>query len=56
MRAEPKLADSRPKLRTAFDFAQEQVVAVITAHPEYSPLYTEQGKWKHGGEAWTNWC
>ena len=20
------------------------------------PLYTEGGKWKHGGEAWTNWC
>jgi len=56
MKAEPRLAELRPKLQTAFDFAQEQVAALITAYPDYFPLYTEQGKWKHGGEAWTNWC
>ena len=25
-------------------------------HPDHFPLYTEGGKWLHGGEAWTNWC
>jgi unsaturated chondroitin disaccharide hydrolase len=25
-------------------------------HPDYFPLYTESGKWKHGKETWTNWC
>ena len=24
--------------------------------PDYFPLYTDQGRWKHGKEAWTNWC
>ena len=56
MMAEPKLTDLRPKLQTALDFAQDQVSHLITAHPDYFPLYTEQGKWKHTGEAWTNWC
>lgn len=37
-------------------FAQRQVRALITAHPDYFPMYTEGGKWKHGKEAWTNWC
>ncbi len=27
-----------------------------TNHPDYFPLYTEEGKWKHGKESWTNWC
>lgn len=25
-------------------------------HPDYFPLFTENGKWKHGKESWTNWC
>ena len=40
----------------ALEFAQAQVLRLITNHPDYFPLYTTQGKWKHGGEAWTNWC
>ena len=27
-----------------------------TDYPDYFPLYTAHGKWKHGKEAWTNWC
>jgi unsaturated chondroitin disaccharide hydrolase len=46
----------KPKLQIAFDFAQEQVAALIQAYPDYFPMYTEGGKWKHEGEAWTNWC
>ena len=40
----------------AFDFAQHQVRRLITAHPDYFPLYTVDGRWHHGQEAWTNWC
>jgi unsaturated chondroitin disaccharide hydrolase len=40
----------------AFDFAQHQVRNLITNHPDYFPLFTEGGKWKHGKESWTNWC
>jgi unsaturated chondroitin disaccharide hydrolase len=52
--------DSTAPLETraahALEFAQTQVRALITDHPDYFPLYTEDGKWQHGREAWTNWC
>jgi len=56
MIAEPKLSVLRPKLERAFDFAQVQVKALIENHPDYFPMYTQNGKWMHSGEAWTNWC
>lgn len=56
MIAEPKLSVLRPKLKRAVDFAQVQVKALIDNHPDYFPMYTQNGKWRHGGEAWTNWC
>ena len=40
----------------ALDFAQTQVQRLITNYPDFFPLYTEDGKWQHGREAWTNWC
>jgi unsaturated chondroitin disaccharide hydrolase len=40
----------------ALEFAQTQMRALITNHPDFFPLYTEDGKWQHGREAWTNWC
>lgn len=56
MIAEPKLSVLRPKLEQAFDFAQTQVRGLIDKHPDYFPIYTQNGKWKHSSEAWTNWC
>lgn len=44
------------KCLMAFQFAEKQLRALITQHPDYFPMYTKAGKWKHGGEAWTNWC
>jgi unsaturated chondroitin disaccharide hydrolase len=29
---------------------------LATDYPGYFPLYTDHGHWKHGKEAWTNWC
>jgi len=40
----------------ALQFAEKQVAALIGLHPMYYPLYTQQGKWKHEGQAWTHWC
>lgn len=44
------------RAETALRFAQQQVLGLITNHPDYFPLFTEGGKWKHGKESWTNWC
>ena len=56
MIAEPKLVELRPKMEKAFEFAQAQVKKLIEAHPDYFPMYTLNGVWKHEGETWTNWC
>jgi unsaturated chondroitin disaccharide hydrolase len=39
----------------AFGFAQKQVRKLIEKHPQFYPLYTENGVWKHEGPAWTHW-
>lgn len=40
----------------AFAFAQAQVRALIERHPDFYPMYTQEGKWKHDGPLWTDWC
>jgi len=40
----------------AFEFAQEQVRALVHRDPDFYPLYTENGKWRHSKPAWTRWC
>jgi unsaturated chondroitin disaccharide hydrolase len=44
------------KCRQTMEFAAVQVRNLIEHHPDDFPMYTMQGKWKHSGEAWTNWC
>lgn len=44
------------KCQKAFTFAEGQLRYLVETYPGYFPMYTLQGKWKHGGEAWTNWC
>jgi unsaturated chondroitin disaccharide hydrolase len=46
----------RQKFDRTFTFAEQQLRHLITAHPDDFPMYTMNGKWKHEGEAWTNWC
>ncbi|KAA3658529.1 MAG: glycosyl hydrolase [Chloroflexi bacterium] len=53
---ETKLERLKVKAEHAFSFADKQVRQLITKHPDYFPMYTNNGKWKHGGESWTNWC
>src|SRR5580658_1072703 len=40
----------------SFSFAQKQVRKLIEKHPQFYPLYTQNGVWKHEGPAWTHWC
>jgi len=42
--------------KQAMGVVDQKVRNLITNHPDYFPLYTENGKWKHGKESWTNWC
>ena len=44
------------KTRLAFELADTQLRQLVQAHPDYFPMYTANGKWKHEGESWTNWC
>jgi len=39
----------------ALDFAQQQVQRLVERHPDFFPMYTSQGRWRHSGESWTDW-
>lgn len=44
------------KCEQAVQVAADKLRNLVENHPDYFPMYTQNGKWKHGGEAWTNWC
>lgn len=46
----------RPRLERAFDFAAGQVRSTISRDPDFFPMYTVSGRWKHTGDNWTEWC
>ncbi len=50
------MASLLPRVERALAFAGRQVRSLIERHPEFYPMYTQAGRWKHGGEAWTHWC
>ena len=50
------LETDRELLEGAFRFAQKQVRRMIERNPDYYPMYTVNGKWKHKGQTWTHWC
>lgn len=52
----PNLEDLRSKMQAALEFAQGQVSNLALHHPDYFPMYTQEGRWVHSGESWTNWC
>lgn len=39
----------------ALNFAERQVEGLITRDPDFFPMYTVSGRWRHGGETWTHW-
>ncbi|MBA2115167.1 glycoside hydrolase family 88 protein [Bremerella alba] len=51
------MSDPRTEQYTqALQFAEKQVAATTEQHPDYFPIYTEGGKWRHDKELWTDWC
>jgi unsaturated chondroitin disaccharide hydrolase len=50
------LPDLYRRADTALDFAGRQIRQLVTRYPDYFPLFTTGGKWRHDREAWTNWC
>jgi len=44
------------RAEAAMTFAQHQVLALTERHPDFFPMFTEDGRWRHGRQAWTNWC
>ncbi len=45
---------------TAFEdalrVAQQKTRKLIEKYPDFYPMYTNEGRWKHEGPAWTHWC
>jgi unsaturated chondroitin disaccharide hydrolase len=51
-----ELENDRKLFEDTFTFAQKQVRALTDRHPGFYPMYTQRGRWKHEGPAWTHWC
>jgi unsaturated chondroitin disaccharide hydrolase len=48
-------ASRKESYASALGFAERQVRALTERHPDYFPIYTVKGKWRHEGELWTDW-
>src|SRR3990172_40816 len=55
-RSDTSLQARRAQFENALEFAQSQVKRLIEMHPNFFPMYTVDGQWRHLGEHWTNWC
>ena len=42
--------------RSSMEVAADKVRRLADNHPDYFPVYSSEGKWRHEKEAWTNWC
>jgi unsaturated chondroitin disaccharide hydrolase len=51
-----ELETDRALFEDAMEFAQQQVRELVDRNPDFYPMYTVSGKWKHEGPAWTHWC
>lgn len=49
-------ADCRPLFAHALDFAEQQVRRLVERDPDFYPMYTHRGRWRHDLPAWTHWC
>jgi unsaturated chondroitin disaccharide hydrolase len=39
----------------ALEFARDQVAQLVERHPDFFPIYTVDGRWRHAGQLWTDW-
>jgi unsaturated chondroitin disaccharide hydrolase len=49
------MSDRTATYTAALEFAARQVARLVTDHPDFFPIYTVEGKWRHAGELWTDW-
>ncbi len=49
-------AEDRRLFAETLDFAARQVRRLIERYPDFYPMYTHRGRWKHDLPAWTRWC
>jgi len=49
-------SDLKQNCRAGMDFAAQQLKNLVEKKPDFFPMYTLNGKWKHDTEMWTNWC
>lgn len=40
----------------AFSFSRRKAQQLVRNYPDFSPMYTKDGRWKHGRKLWTHWC
>ncbi len=45
-----------PRLNRALGLAASRVERLVTSQPGSFPIYTVNGRWRHAGESWTEWC
>lgn len=50
------LQGARDSYEEAFSFAQKQVRGLVERDPDFYPMFTEEGRWRHDKPAWTHWC
>ncbi len=46
----------RELFENALRFGRKQVRSLMEIQPDFYPLYTQDGRWNHEGQAWTHWC
>jgi unsaturated chondroitin disaccharide hydrolase len=46
----------KPTFVDALDLVKQQSRRILKDHPDYTPMYTVEGKWNREGERWTHWC
>ncbi len=43
-------------LEKAAAFAAQQVRRTLERDPDFYPMFTKNGRWRHDSEQWTHWC
>jgi unsaturated chondroitin disaccharide hydrolase len=48
--------NQRSLFEHALEFAGRQIGNLVERYPDFYPMYTKEGRWKHELPAWTHWC
>jgi unsaturated chondroitin disaccharide hydrolase len=57
MASHPTAHSLRPALEHALETVAAKARTTIDRYGDhFSPMYTREGRWEHGGDTWTHWC